>query len=96
MAISREVVERLAEMTRIGLSETEVERLTQDMGAILGHVSRLPQVDTGEVSSGAHITGLRDVTRPDEVGPSLPVSEVLANAAESDRDFFVVPAVFGD
>lgn len=96
MAISREVVLRLGEMTRIGLKPDEVDALTGDMAAILTHVSRLQEVDTTAVNPGAHITGLHDVSRPDVVSPSLSVEEVLANAPKRHEDFFVVPAVFGE
>ncbi|HEV3312768.1 MAG TPA: Asp-tRNA(Asn)/Glu-tRNA(Gln) amidotransferase subunit GatC [Chloroflexota bacterium] len=96
MAISREVVLRLAEMTRIGLKPDEADALTVDMAAILTHVSRLQEVDTTTVDPGEHITGLHDISRPDVVTPSLPVEEVLANAPERHENFFVVPAVFGE
>ncbi len=95
MAVSREVVERLAEMTRIGLSPDEADRLTVDMAAILEHVGRLQSVDTSGVHPDTHISGLADVTRPDAVEPSLSVDDVLANAPQSSDGFFVVPAVFG-
>lgn len=96
MAISREVIERLAEMTRIGLSADETERLIADMASILTHVDRLQLVDTSHVAATSHVTGLHDVTRRDEIQSSMPVDDVLANAPESHQGFFVVPGVFGE
>jgi aspartyl-tRNA(Asn)/glutamyl-tRNA(Gln) amidotransferase subunit C len=96
MAVTRETVERLAEMTRIGLRAEEVDRLTGDMEAILDHVGRLQQVDTSTVHGEGHGPNLGDVTRPDVVGESLATEDALANAPERKDDFFVVPAVFGE
>ena len=96
MAVTREVVERLAEMTRIGLKPDEVDRLTGDMEAILDHVSLLQEVDTTGVAPDVHILGLYDIVRPDVVAPSLPAEDVLANAPERAGDFFVVPAVLAE
>lgn len=96
MAVSREVIERLGEMTRIGLKEDEIDRLTGDIAAIVEHVNRLQEIDTSGIEPGSHIAGLHNVTRADVVAPSLPVEEVLANAPEREGDFFAVPAVLGE
>lgn len=96
MAISRETVERLAEITRIGLSPDEADALAEDMSGILHHVARIQAADTSGVPEGISESEAHTVWRPDEVKPSLPVDSVLANAPESHEQFFVVPAIFGE
>jgi aspartyl-tRNA(Asn)/glutamyl-tRNA(Gln) amidotransferase subunit C len=96
MAISREIVERLAEITRIGLSADEAGELARDMSGILHHVARIQAADTTGVPDGITESNRHTVWRPDEVKPSLPVEAVLANAPESHEQFFVVPAIFGE
>ncbi len=95
MSVSREVVERLAEMTRIGLAHAEAEALGRDIEAILAHVSALQEIDTAAVE-GAPGAGSDAPLREDVVAASLPVADVLANAPQQADGFFVVPAVFGE
>ena len=52
MAISREIVERLAEITRVGLSPDEAEELARDMSGILDHVAHIQAADTSGVPEG--------------------------------------------
>jgi aspartyl-tRNA(Asn)/glutamyl-tRNA(Gln) amidotransferase subunit C len=95
VAIERSVVVRLAEMTRIGMSDEEVDHLTADMSNILAHVNLIQSVDTSAVGNTGSDADA-SVLRADEVRPSLSVAEVLANAPERHEDFFVVPAVLGE
>lgn len=93
MPVTPDVVARLAEMTRVGLTDAEIETLTGQIDAIVEHVSRLREVDTSDLNRDGHILGLHDVSRPDTVVSSLPADEVLANAPQRHDGFFVVPAV---
>lgn len=96
MAISREIVERLAEITRVGLSPDEAEELARDMSGILDHVAHIQAADTSGVPEGLAGGERHTVLRNDEIKTSLPVEAVLANAPESHEHFFVVPAIFGE
>ena len=96
MAVTTGDVLRLAAMVRLGLTEVEAQQLTRDMDDILAHVDRLQLVDTSSVDFDARRRDGENVTRPDEVTPSLPVDDVLANAPERHEHFFVVPAVLGE
>ena len=44
--ITREDVERTAELARLSLSDDEVEAMTHDLGRILDHVDQLQGLDT--------------------------------------------------
>jgi aspartyl-tRNA(Asn)/glutamyl-tRNA(Gln) amidotransferase subunit C len=93
MRLSREDVLHIALLARLGLTETEVERLSEQLSDILENFEVLQQVDTSDIPPTAHSIALQNVTRDDDVATSLPPSEILANAPRKDGDFFRVKAV---
>jgi aspartyl-tRNA(Asn)/glutamyl-tRNA(Gln) amidotransferase subunit C len=93
MRLSREDVLHIALLARLGLTETEVEQLSEQLSNILENFEVLQQVDTSGIPPTAHSIALQNVMRDDEVATSLPPSEILANAPRKDRDFFRVRAV---
>jgi aspartyl-tRNA(Asn)/glutamyl-tRNA(Gln) amidotransferase subunit C len=93
LKLSREEVEHIALLARLGLSEEEVERLRGQLSNILENFEILQQVDTTDVPPTAHVIALGNVVRDDEVLPSLPQSEVLANAPQEEEGYFRVRAV---
>ena len=93
MKLSREEVLHIARLARLGLTEAEVDRLSEQLSNILENFEILQQVDTGDVPPTAQSIALQNVMRRDEVTPSLPASEILANAPRKEGDFFRVRAV---
>lgn len=73
-------VEQVANLARIGVSESEKSDLTQDLSSILEFVDALQAVDTKGVVPTSQVTGLEDVLREDEVVRcELSRDELLAN-----------------
>ena len=93
MKLSREEVLHIALLARLGLTETEVDRLTEQLSNILDNFEVLQQVDTSGVPPTAQSISLQNVVSNDEVASSLSQSEVLANAPQREGDFFRVRAV---
>ena len=93
MKLSREEVLHIALLARLGLTETEVDRLREQLSNILENFEVLQQVDTKDIPPTAQSIALQNVTKDDEVAASLPQSQILANAPRKDRDFFRVQAV---
>ena len=94
MKLSREEVLHIALLARLGLTETEVDSLREQLSNILENFEVLQQVDTADTPPTAQSIPLRNVMRPDdEVVPSLPPSQILANAPQREEDFFKVRAV---
>ena len=96
MAISREEVEKVSLLARLLLSEKDLDRLTGQLGDILGYMDLLEEVDTEQVEPMAHALGVSDVFREDEAGASLDRDVALANAPNRDDECYLVPAVLGD
>jgi aspartyl-tRNA(Asn)/glutamyl-tRNA(Gln) amidotransferase subunit C len=93
MSLSREDVLHIALLARLGLTEAEVEQLREQLSNILENFEILKQVDTSDVPPTSHSIPLQNVMRDDEVAPSMPPDQVLANAPRKDGDFFRVKAV---
>ena len=93
MAISREQVEHVAHLARLGLSDDEIDQFQQQLSQILGHMQALDAVDTSAIPPTAQVIPVSSVMRDDVVRPSLPVEDVLRNAPRREGDFFKVPPV---
>ncbi len=94
MQLSREEVLHIALLARLGLTETEVDSLREQLSNILENFEVLQQVDTTDTPPTAQSIPLQNVMRPDdEIVSSLPPSQILANAPQREEDFFRVRAV---
>ncbi len=93
MGISKEEVLHVAHLARLEFSEEEVELFTTQLADILDYVAQLNELDTSEIEPTYHAVPMSNVFRKDEVKPSSPVEDVLANAPERENGFFVVPKV---
>jgi len=93
MKLSREEVLHIARLARLGLTGAEVDKLGEQLSNILENFEILQQVDTTDVPPTAQSIALQNVMRNDEVAPSLPPGEILANAPRKEGDYFRVRAV---
>jgi aspartyl-tRNA(Asn)/glutamyl-tRNA(Gln) amidotransferase subunit C len=91
--VSREVVEHVASLAKLDLSDEEIDRLQTEMGRILEHADKLQEVDTDDIQGTSHVIPMTNVYREDEVGQSLTPEEVVANAPDSAEEFFKVPRI---
>jgi aspartyl-tRNA(Asn)/glutamyl-tRNA(Gln) amidotransferase subunit C len=96
MPITREEVEKVSLLGRLQLSEEELGRMTEQLGAILQYMELLGEVDTTGVEPMAHAVEVSNVFRPDGVQPSLDREAALANAPHCDAECYLVPAVLGE
>jgi aspartyl-tRNA(Asn)/glutamyl-tRNA(Gln) amidotransferase subunit C len=88
-----EQVRKVAKLARLALTEAEVEEFTGQLGAILGYVEKMNELDTTSVEPLAHCLPISNVLRSDEVRPSLGTELTLSNAPDSDGPFFKVPKI---
>ena len=93
MAISRDEVLHVARLARLALTDEEVERLTEELGAILEAVGIVAELDLGDVPPTSHPLDLVNVWDADEPRASLTLEEVFTNAPDRDGDSFRVPPV---
>lgn len=65
--ISKKEVKHIAGLARIGVSEEEIEKFSQDLSSILDWIEQLKEVDISGVEPTAHITGLENKLRGDRM-----------------------------
>jgi len=93
MKIKNEEVLRIARLARLGLTESEVNKLSKQLSNIIENFAVLQQVDTSNVPPTAQSIALQNVVKDDKATASLTPDEILANAPRRDGDFFRVRAV---
>jgi aspartyl-tRNA(Asn)/glutamyl-tRNA(Gln) amidotransferase subunit C len=91
MAISREQVLHVAKLAELDLTDEEVERFGEQLGAILEAVGKVSELDLGDVPPTSHPLSVVNVFGDDEPRASLSVDDVFANAPEREDDYFRVP-----
>jgi aspartyl-tRNA(Asn)/glutamyl-tRNA(Gln) amidotransferase subunit C len=94
--LSREDVEHVAYLARLGLTPEELDRLEGQLNHILDQYAILARLDTDDIPPTAQTIELENVLREDEATDSLTTEEALAGAPERERDYFVVPAILGE
>ncbi len=93
MALSREVVRRIAVLARLDLGEAEEAALTDHLDHILQYFEKLKELDTEHVEPTAHVVPMSEAYREDAVGNPAASEELRANAPQRDGDFFKVPKI---
>ena len=91
MAISKDEVLHVARLARLALTDEEIQRLTEELGAILDAVGVVAELDLADVPPTSHPLDLVNVWDEDEPRESLPLDDVFANAPDRDGDLFRVP-----
>ncbi len=91
MAITRDDVLHVAKLAELGLTEEEIQRLQQQLNAILEAVGKVSQLALDDVPPTSHPLSVVNVFGADEPRPSLPLEDVFANAPAREDDLFRVP-----
>lgn len=93
--ITKQEIEHLAKLSRLELSDKEIEKFSKELSSILDYVSKLQGIDTQNVEPVSQITGLSNVQRKDEVEDFENKKGILKNAPQKQGDFFKVKTVLG-
>ncbi len=97
MAVTREEVLRIAELAKLHFSAKELDAFTAQFQRILDYIEQLKEANVENIEPTSHVSLTADYgkhgCRQDEVRPSLPVEESLANAPDAGSGHFRVPKV---
>lgn len=102
MKITREDVERVAELAHLELSEAEFETFARQLDSILTYAEKLNELNTDAVEPMAQVVppgGTSEVQssgtplREDVIEPCAVIGEVLAGAPDPEAPYFRVPKV---
>jgi aspartyl-tRNA(Asn)/glutamyl-tRNA(Gln) amidotransferase subunit C len=94
--ITRDDVAHVARLARLDVTDDELDRFTEQLGAVLAHADDVAALDTAGVPPTAHPLPLENVFRLDEIRPTLDRAEVLAAAPLVEDNRFRVPPVLGE
>lgn len=95
MELTLEQVEHIAELAKLSLTEEEKEDCRAKLSAILMYSGMLQELDTTSIPPTASVIPVNNVMREDEVKPSLPLEDVLANAPDTKDNCIRVKAILG-
>ncbi len=93
MALTGDQIRWVAHLARLEFDPQEIEPFARELSHIVSYVDQLQQVNVDGVEPLSHPLPLQNVFRADELRPSLPVDEAMANAPARKGDFYAVPAV---
>jgi aspartyl-tRNA(Asn)/glutamyl-tRNA(Gln) amidotransferase subunit C len=89
-------VRHVADLARLGLTDDEVKKMSEELGVILESVEQIGRLDLSGVPPTANPSNATNVFRPDE--PDVPLQcltqeEALRNAPEAVDGLFGVPRI---
>ena len=96
MKLNREEVLHIARLARMGISDDEVDKLSEQLSDILDNFEVLQQVITDNVLPTAQSIALNNVMRDDTVAASYTQDDILSNAPRREQDYFKIHAVLED
>ena len=93
MSIDKATVAKIARLARIHVAEERREALAGELSNILGWVEQLGEVDTDNVAAMTSVVAVRLPEREDVITDGDCRDDVLANAPQTDGEFYIVPKV---
>ncbi|MFT2211801.1 Asp-tRNA(Asn)/Glu-tRNA(Gln) amidotransferase subunit GatC [Rhizobium giardinii] len=93
MSVDLATVKRVARLARIAVSEGDAERMTGELNGILGFVEQLSEVNVDGVEPMTSVMPMEMKMRADVVTDGNKAEDIVANAPNEDRNFFLVPKV---
>jgi aspartyl-tRNA(Asn)/glutamyl-tRNA(Gln) amidotransferase subunit C len=93
--LTKDEIEHVAKLSKLNLTEGEIEKFLPQLSNVIDYVSELSEVDTSKMEPTSQTTGLTDVYRQDEGKPegSLTQDEALSGTEETHNGYFKVGAI---
>jgi aspartyl-tRNA(Asn)/glutamyl-tRNA(Gln) amidotransferase subunit C len=95
-AISREEVAHLARLSRLAVTDEELDRFAGQLEVILQAVARVGEVTAADIPPTSHSVPLTNVFRDDVVVPGLARDDALSGAPDAAEDRFRVPRILDE
>lgn len=93
MKITKETVDQVATLAKLSFTDSEKERIQEDLSKIIDFMEKINEVDTEGVEPLTHINESINVLREDEAIETITQEEALKNAPQKDSDYFKIPKV---
>jgi aspartyl-tRNA(Asn)/glutamyl-tRNA(Gln) amidotransferase subunit C len=89
--ITKEIVRHVSKISRIILTEDEIDRMSKDLSEISESFSLLKEIDTDKVKPSFHPIDIKNIVREDILEESLSQDEALSNTDLKEGKFFKGP-----
>jgi aspartyl-tRNA(Asn)/glutamyl-tRNA(Gln) amidotransferase subunit C len=93
MKITVEDVKHIARLSRLSMSDSEIEIFSGQLSSIIEYVEQLNSLDTGNIEPISHLIPLKNVMRDDILLGSLDRESALQNAPDATDKFYRVPKI---
>ena len=93
--LERKDILKLAKLSRLDVSDTEVESMQKHLETMLSHLEEIRSLDLSAVEPMTSVDEPPTALRADVVGASLSHGEAFRNAPRVEHDHFVIPKVMG-
>ena len=94
--LTRDEVAHLAHLSRLAVTDEELDLFAGQLGAVLDAVAQVDRADVADVPPTTHAVPMTNVFREDVVRPSLPRDAVLAGAPAAEDGRIRVPRILGE
>jgi aspartyl-tRNA(Asn)/glutamyl-tRNA(Gln) amidotransferase subunit C len=92
-AISREEVAHLARLSRLAVTEQELDTFAGQLDVILQAVARVGEVTAADIPPTSHSVPLTNILREDVETPCLTQEQALSGAPDAEDGRFRVPRI---
>ncbi|HEX9032230.1 MAG TPA: Asp-tRNA(Asn)/Glu-tRNA(Gln) amidotransferase subunit GatC [Streptosporangiaceae bacterium] len=96
VSITRDEVAHLARLSRLALSDAELEHFAEQLDVIIGAVARVQEVAAVDIPPTTHVAELTNVFREDVIVPPLGADLALAQAPAAEQGRFRVPRILAE
>jgi aspartyl-tRNA(Asn)/glutamyl-tRNA(Gln) amidotransferase subunit C len=93
--ITKEEVEHLAKLARLGLTEKEMKEIQKDLSLILDYFNLLKEINTEEIEPTSHPILTKPYLRKDEVlkSPSEKIQKLIEMAPQKEKGYIKVKSI---
>jgi aspartyl-tRNA(Asn)/glutamyl-tRNA(Gln) amidotransferase subunit C len=93
--ISKDEVQHIAKLARLGLTEEEVGRFQKELSAILDYIGKLKEADVSGVEPTSHSVLIENIMRKDNSsGADTEIrKKIIKQFPEGDKDYLKVRSI---
>ena len=93
MKIDKELIERVAKVSRLRLSEEEKKQFINDFKDVLNTFSVISKINTEKIDLSVQPVKVENVFRDDKIKENLSNKDIFLNADHKEKEFFKGPRI---
>ena len=94
MNINKNVISKLARLSKLKFNEDEMKLISNDLSKMLDFINQLQDLDTEGIDPLIHVNEEINNWREDKVQGMISQEEALSNSPVKDGTYFKLPKVF--